>query len=195
MTELELAAEMEYRMNKYGANGRSFSTIVGFGPHSAEPHYQAGDAKLTPGVSMVCDFGAYYRRYACDITRSFHFGRRDEELKQVHDAVEAAQQAALALLRPGVPGKDVHQAAENVINATKWKGRFNHGLGHALGLAVHDGGPGPLADVGRGPRGGDGRHGRAGHLPPGPRRRPNRGRRRDHQERLRVPHDRPPRVP
>jgi Xaa-Pro aminopeptidase len=148
MTELELAAEMEYRMNKYGANGRSFSTIVGFGPHSAEPHYQAGDAKLTPGVSMVCDFGAYYRRYACDITRSFHFGRRDEELKQVHDAVEAAQQAALALLRPGVPGKDVHQAAENVINATKWKGLFNHGLGHALGLAVHDGGPGlsPMSD-------------------------------------------------
>jgi Xaa-Pro aminopeptidase len=142
MTEHELAAEMEYRMNKYGANGRSFSTIVGFGPHSAEPHYLAGDEKLTPGVSMVCDFGAYYRRYASDITRSFHFGPRDDELKQVHDTVEAAQQAALAVLRPGIPGKEVHQAAENVINATKWKGLFNHGLGHALGLAVHDGGPG-----------------------------------------------------
>jgi Xaa-Pro dipeptidase len=148
MTEQELAAEMEYRMNKYGANGRSFSTIVGFGPHSAEPHYTAGDAKLTDGVSMVCDFGAYYHRYACDITRSFHFGKRDDELKQVHDTVEAAQQAALKVLRPGVPGKEVHQAAEDVINATKWKGRFNHGLGHALGLAVHDAGPGlsPMSD-------------------------------------------------
>ncbi|MCI4364577.1 MAG: Xaa-Pro peptidase family protein [Thermoplasmata archaeon] len=147
MTELELAAEMEYRMNKYGANGRSFSTIIGFGPHSAEPHYQPGDTKLTPGVSMVCDFGAYYHRYASDITRSFHFGPRDAELKEVHDTVEAAQQAALALLRPGVPGKVVHQAAENVINATKWKGLFTHGLGHALGLAVHDGGVGLAPNV------------------------------------------------
>jgi Xaa-Pro aminopeptidase len=142
MTEHELAAEMEYRMNKYGANGRSFSTIVGFGPHSAEPHYLAGDAKLTSGVSMVCDFGAYYQRYASDITRSFHFGTRDDELKRVHDTVEAAQNAALAVLRPGITGKEVHMAAENVINATKWKGLFNHGLGHSLGLAVHDGGPG-----------------------------------------------------
>ena len=147
ITEHDLAAEMEYRMNKYGANGRSFSTIVGFGPHSAEPHYLAGDAKLTPGVSMVCDFGAYYQRYACDITRSFHFGPRDEELMKVHDTVEAAQKAALAVLRPGVPGKEVHQAAEDVINATKWKGRFNHGLGHALGLAVHDGGTGLAPSV------------------------------------------------
>jgi Xaa-Pro aminopeptidase len=148
MTELELAAEMEYRMNRYGANGRSFSTIIGFGPHSAEPHYTAGETKLTPGVSMVCDFGAYYQRYASDITRSFHFGPRDDELKEVHETVEKAQQAALAVLRPGIPGKEVHQAAENVINATRWKGLFTHGLGHALGLAVHDGGIGlsPASD-------------------------------------------------
>jgi Xaa-Pro dipeptidase len=142
MTELELAAEMEYRMNKYGANGRSFSTIIGFGPHSAEPHYQPGETKLTPGVSMVCDFGAYYHRYASDITRSFHFGPRDDEMKQVHETVEAAQQAALAVLRPGIPGKDVHAEAQKVIDASRWKGLFTHGLGHALGLAVHDGGVG-----------------------------------------------------
>jgi Xaa-Pro dipeptidase len=142
ITELELAAEMEYSMNKHGANGRSFSTIVGFGPHSAEPHYQPDPTRLQPGQSIVCDFGALYRRYACDITRSFHFGRRDDELKKVHDCVEAAQKAALDALRPGVPGKDVHRAAEQVIDASPWKGRFTHGLGHALGLAVHDGGPG-----------------------------------------------------
>jgi Xaa-Pro aminopeptidase len=142
ITESELAAEMEYHMNRYGANGRSFSTIVGFGPHSAEPHYQPDGTPLAPGSSIVCDFGASYRRYACDITRSFRFGPRDDELKRVHETVEAAQQAALDVLKPGVPGKDVHAAAERVIDASPWKGRFTHGLGHALGLSVHDGGPG-----------------------------------------------------
>ncbi|EQD52618.1 Xaa-Pro dipeptidase, partial [mine drainage metagenome] len=102
MTELELAAEMEYRMNQLGANGRSFSTIVGFGAHSAEPHYSPDDSRLRPGESIVCDFGAWYRRYACDITRSFHFGPRDAELQAVHECVERAQQAALAVLRPGI---------------------------------------------------------------------------------------------
>lgn len=147
MTELELAAEMEYSMNKLGANGRSFSTIVGFGAHSAEPHYSPAGTALKPGDSMVCDFGAWYRRYACDITRSFHFGPRDAEMKAVHECVEAAQNAALETLRAGVAGKEVHQAAERVIDASPWKGRFTHGLGHALGLAVHDGGPGLAPNV------------------------------------------------
>lgn len=140
MTEIELAAEMEYRMMKLGASGRSFATIVGFGPHSAEPHYAPQKAKLEPGQSIVCDFGAYYHRYACDITRSFHFGRRDDELKRVHETVLEAQRAALAVLRPGVSGQEVHAAAQKVVDASPWKGRFTHGLGHPLGLAVHDAG-------------------------------------------------------
>jgi Xaa-Pro dipeptidase len=139
MTELELAAEMEYGMNKAGANGRSFATIVGFGPHSAEPHYSPADTRLKPGDSIVCDFGAYYRRYASDITRSFHFGPRDEEMKRVHETVEKAQAAALAAIRPGVPAKEVHLAAERVIDASPWKGRLIHGVGHSIGLVVHDG--------------------------------------------------------
>ncbi len=146
-SELELAAEMEYRMNQLGASGRSFATIVGFGPHSAEPHYQPDKTKLRPGDSIVCDFGAWHRRYACDITRSFHFGPRDPEMKAVHDCVEAAQNAALTALRPGVPGKEVHAAAQAVIDASRWKGRFTHGLGHSLGLAVHDGSGGLAPNV------------------------------------------------
>jgi Xaa-Pro dipeptidase len=139
MTELELAADMEYRMGKHGANGRSFSTIVAFGPHSAEPHYQPGATKLRSGDSIVCDFGAIYQRYVCDITRSFHFGTRDDELQRIHDTVEKAQAAALAAIRPGVPSKEVHLAAERVINDSPWKGRLTHGVGHSIGLAVHDG--------------------------------------------------------
>jgi Xaa-Pro aminopeptidase len=139
MTELELAAEMEYRMNRFGASGRSFSTIVAFGPHSAEPHYSPAETKLKAGDSIVCDFGAYYRRYASDITRSFHFGKRDDEMKKVHETVEAAQQAALEAVQPGVPAKEVHLAAQRVIDASPWKGRLTHGVGHSIGLVVHDG--------------------------------------------------------
>ncbi len=139
MTELELAAEMEYRMNRHGASGRSFATIVAFGAHGAEPHFSPTSTKLKPGDSMVCDFGATYQRYVCDITRSFHFGPRDEEMKAVHDTVEKAQAAAFATIRPGVPAKEVHAAAAKVIDESKWKGRLTHGVGHSIGLVVHDG--------------------------------------------------------
>ncbi len=138
-TELEVAAEIEYAMNREGASGRSFGTIVGFGPASAEPHYAPQDRRLEPGSSIVCDFGAFTLRYASDITRSFRFGPTDPELKKVHETVLAAQQAALAVLKPGVPAKDVHLAAQRVVDASPWKGRFTHGLGHSIGLAVHDG--------------------------------------------------------
>lgn len=139
VTELEVAAEIEYRMNRHGASGPSFTTIVAFDVKGAEPHYAPQDRKLSPGSSIVCDFGAYYRRYASDITRSFRFGPTDPELKKVHETVEAAQRAALDKIRPGVPAKEVHNAAAAVIDATPWKGRFTHGLGHSVGLAVHDG--------------------------------------------------------
>ncbi len=139
ITELELAAEMEYRMNRHGASGRSFATIVAFGPHGAEPHFSPTSTKLKPGDSIVCDFGATYQRYVCDITRSFHFGPRDEEMKAVHDTVQKAQAAAFAAIRPGVPAKDVHHAAAKVIDDSKWKGLLTHGVGHSIGLVVHDG--------------------------------------------------------
>jgi len=139
MTELELAAEMEHRMNQHGASGRSFATIVAFGPHAAEPHYEPSETRLKPGQSIVCDFGALHRRYGSDITRTYHFGPRDEEMKRVYETVAAAQKAAFATIRPGVPARDVHFAAVNVIDASPFKGRLNHAIGHSIGLAVHDG--------------------------------------------------------
>lgn len=139
ITEAELAAQIEYRMMQVGGGGRSFATIVGFGKNGAEPHYSPREVRLESGMSMVCDFGTFFERYASDITRSFHFGKRDDELKRVHECVEAAQKAAFDVVRAGVPGKDVHLAAQKVIDASPWKGRFMHGVGHSIGLAVHDG--------------------------------------------------------
>lgn len=139
MTELDLAAEMEYRMVRLGASGRSFSTITAFGAMGAEPHYAPQERPLKPGSSLVCDFGALYKRYASDITRSFRFGPSDPELKAVHEKVLEAQNAALKVIRAGVPAREAHLAAQRVIDASPWKGRFTHGLGHSIGLAVHDG--------------------------------------------------------
>ena len=139
ITELQLAGEMEYRMARAGASGRSFETIVGFGPHGAEPHFSPQSFPLAPGQSIVCDFGALSQRYVSDITRSYHFGPTDSELKRVHEKVLQAQQAALEQVRPGVAAKEVHLAAARVIDASPWKGLFNHGVGHSIGLAVHDG--------------------------------------------------------
>lgn len=139
MTELDLAGEMEYLMCRAGAAGRSFDTIVAFGAHGAEPHFSPTGTKLEPGATMVCDFGALYQRYCSDITRSYAFGTPPPEMKKIHDKVEEAQQEALAVIKAGVPAKDVHLAAQRVIDASPWKGRFTHGLGHSVGLAVHDG--------------------------------------------------------
>jgi len=139
VTELEVAAEIEYRMCRLGAGGRSFATIVAFGPHGAEPHYSPGPTRLAPGSSIVCDYGAFFHRYASDITRSFRFGPADREMREVHETVERAQKAAFDAIRPGVPAKEVHLAASNVIDASPFKGRLIHGVGHSIGLAVHDG--------------------------------------------------------
>ena len=139
MTELELAGEIEYQLSKFGGAGRSFDTIVAFGPHGAEPHYAPQSTRLNSPTSMVCDFGALHKHYCSDITRSFAWGSPDRRLKEIHQIVEAAQQEALATLRPGVPAKEVHGAAQRVIDASPYKGLFTHGLGHSIGLAVHDG--------------------------------------------------------
>jgi Xaa-Pro dipeptidase len=147
MTEIELASEIEHRMNLEGATGRSFATIVGFGPNSAEPHYSPHPIRLQKGQSIVCDFGCLHERYASDITRSFRFAPGNPEMKKVHETVQEAQAAALAVIRAGVPGKEPHLAAQKVVDASPWKGRFIHGLGHSVGLAVHDGyGMGPNTD-------------------------------------------------
>lgn len=138
-TELELAAEIEYRMAQAGSSGRSFETIIGFGAHSAEPHFSPGTARLQAGNTVVCDFGALHRRYVSDLTRPFYLGPEDPEMRRVHATVLAAQQAALSVLRAGARPCDVHRAAQDVIDASPWKGRFTHRLGHSIGLSVHDG--------------------------------------------------------
>ena len=140
VTEAEVASELVYRMQKNGATGPSFHTIVGSGPNGAEPHHTAGERKIGRGDMIVIDFGAEYHMYCSDVTRTVVVGSASEEQRRMHAIVARAQAAALARMKPGSKAKAVDAAARNLIDRTKYKGRFIHGLGHSIGLAVHDGG-------------------------------------------------------
>ncbi len=136
--EYEVAAELSYMMQKKGATGPSFDTISSFAKNTAEPHYTAGDAVLKRGDFILLDFGAKYRRYVSDITRTYFLGKASNKQKDMYKTVLAAQKLALDMIKPGVNGKDIHQAVADYIEGTKYKGLFTHSTGHSIGLSVHD---------------------------------------------------------
>ena len=139
MKEYELAAEIDYLMQKQGAQQPAFTTISSFGTNTAQPHYTHGDSVLQHGAFVLCDFGAQYKRYNSDITRTFVCTNPTKEQQDMHATVLDAQHHALDLIQPGVKAAEIHQAVADFIDTTPWKGRFIHSLGHSLGLAVHDG--------------------------------------------------------
>jgi Xaa-Pro aminopeptidase len=138
MTEYELASKMVYEMMNAGASGPSFSTIVGFGPSSAIPHYSPSDRKLKKGDFVLTDYGALYKGYCSDITRTAVFGRADSKQKEMYNIVKEAQTESMKTIRQDINGKDVDEVARKIIDGTQYKGRFIHSLGHGLGLDVHD---------------------------------------------------------
>ncbi len=138
--ESEVAADLVYAMQMRGASGASFRTIVGSGPNSAEPHYTAGPRKIRKGDFIVIDFGARYDHYCSDVTRTVVVGRATEKQRDIYDTVHRAQAESMRRMRPGTKARAVDTVARNVIDGSPYKGRFIHGLGHSVGLAVHDGG-------------------------------------------------------
>ena len=137
--EYELAAEINYLLQKNGAEKPAFETISSFGKNTAEPHYSHGEIKLKNGDIVLCDFGACFKKYNSDITRSFIFGKANEKQKKMFETVLSAQKIGFEKVVSGKYAKEVHKAVEATINKTKFKGRFIHSTGHSLGLAVHDG--------------------------------------------------------
>lgn len=140
MYEYELAAEINYLMQKNGADKPAFETISSFGKNTAEPHYTHGDAVVKNGDFVLCDFGACFKKYNSDITRTFVFGKANDNHKEMYETVLDAQQIGFETAKAGVKANEVHHAVESYIDGTKFKGRFIHSTGHSLGLAVHDGG-------------------------------------------------------
>ncbi len=139
ITEAELAAEIDYYLQKNGASHPAFETISSFGPHSAEPHYTHGDTKIKTGDLIVCDFGATYQRYNADLTRTFVKNHSSVKQTAMHETILAAQQQAFDTIQPGLKAQEIHNAVQSYIDKTEFKGQFIHSTGHALGLLVHDG--------------------------------------------------------
>jgi Xaa-Pro dipeptidase len=145
--EFEIGAELEHLMAKKGSTGPFFDTIASSGPNSAQPHFTVSDRKIQKGDFIVLDFGATYMKYGSDITRTYIVGKANKKKKSMYETVKKAQSKALAKVKVGQKGGEVHLAADRYINRTKFKGRFIHGIGHSLGLAAHDGsGLSPMLD-------------------------------------------------
>lgn len=140
MREIETAAEISYRMQRMGASGPSFDIVAGFGENSAEPHYLPGTRALKRGDAALIDFGAIYRKYCSDITRTFFAREASERQERMYEVVREASEIALSTIRAGLPAKEADASVRDFIDSTEFRGRFIHSLGHGIGLSVHDGG-------------------------------------------------------
>ena len=138
MREADLAAELDYRMRRHGAEKPAFDTIVAAGERSALPHAQPTAARIGAGDLVVVDMGAMQDGYASDMTRMLYAGRPDGKVKRLYKAVLEAQQAALAAVRPGITAGHIDQAARRVLKAEKLDKLFVHSTGHGLGLEIHE---------------------------------------------------------
>ncbi|MFZ5916807.1 MAG: M24 family metallopeptidase [Chloroflexota bacterium] len=138
MTEKEVAWELERFMRTAGADKVSFDIIVAAGPNGAMPHARPGEAVIRPGQAVVMDFGAVVEGYHSDLTRTVVLGEADGTYRQVYDIVLQAQQAAIAGIRPGMTGQEADAIAREVIQAAGYGEFFGHGLGHGVGLVIHE---------------------------------------------------------
>jgi Xaa-Pro aminopeptidase len=125
-------------MRKKGAAAVSFPVIVASGPLSAWPHGRAGDRTLKPGDLVVLDFGAVYQGYCSDLTRTVAIAPATEEQRRIYNAVLKAQEEALQALRAGLPGREVDALARRYLEEAGLGDYFSHGLGHGVGLNVHE---------------------------------------------------------
>jgi Xaa-Pro dipeptidase len=138
VTERVLARELGDAMLDAGADDRAFDSIVAFGANAAEPHHEPTDRELARGDLVKLDFGALSGGYHSDMTRTVAFGEPDRRLREIRDLVAAAQRAGVEAVRPGASTIDVDAAARSVIAEAGYGEGFPHGLGHGLGLEIHE---------------------------------------------------------
>jgi len=137
-TERDLAWTIEQLFHDEGGEALAFETIVASGPNAARPHGRASDREIRRGETVIVDAGCTVNGYASDYTRTFATGSVDGELRAAYAVVLAAQQAGFDVLRAGVTGIDADAAARRLVDGTAFAGTFGHGLGHGLGLDVHE---------------------------------------------------------
>lgn len=138
VSELELAAHLEYQMRKAGSEGTPFATIVNSGPRGALPHGRASERRVQKGELVLFDFGATYQGYVSDISRTFAVGEVNPELEEIYTVVQEAQAAARSVASPGVAVGEVDAAARDLIADAGFAEYFNHRTGHGYGLEGHE---------------------------------------------------------
>lgn len=138
ITEKEIAAEVEYAMRKNGSDGTSFDTIIASGANSAFPHGSCSNKTIQNGDLIVVDLGATRQFYRSDITRTFIAGKPTYKQKRIYETVKVAQQKAFEAIKPEIAASQVDAVARQVIELEGFGEFFVHGLGHGVGLEVHE---------------------------------------------------------
>ncbi|GFH39624.1 M24 family metallopeptidase [Lactococcus insecticola] len=137
-TELDVANFLDFKMRELGASGISFDTIVASGKRSSLPHGRASHKPIAFGDIVTVDFGCYYDHYASDMTRTFFVGQADEQLRDIYNTVLSANQAVIDATKAGMTYGDYDKTARDVIDSAGFGAQFSHGIGHGLGLDVHE---------------------------------------------------------
>jgi Xaa-Pro aminopeptidase len=138
VTELDIAAEIDYRFRRHGGTKPSFDTIVAFGSHSSMPHAIPDTRKLTSGDIVLFDMGTFLDGYASDMTRTVVFGHASQELRDRYRLVLEAQENGMRAYQAGNRCADAFEAAMAVFDAAGYRAQFIHSLGHGIGLEVHE---------------------------------------------------------
>jgi Xaa-Pro aminopeptidase len=148
LREDEIAAELEYQMKILGSEKPAFDTIVASGLRSALPHGVASDRKIQKGEYITMDFGAKYKGYHSDMTRTIVVGKATQKQKKIYNLVLKAQKAGCRYAKAGITGKELDKKVRKIIEKAGYGKNFGHGLGHGLGTVVHDAPPvSPLSEV------------------------------------------------
>ncbi len=137
-TEREVALDLEFLIRREGAEAVAFDFIVVSGPNSSLPHGVPSDREIQPGDFVTMDFGAMMDGWHSDMTRTVAVGRASEKQRQVYDTVRRAQEAALSVLRAGLPCTQGDAAARRIIEEAGYGAFFGHGTGHGVGMEIHE---------------------------------------------------------
>ncbi len=138
VTELEIAARLEFTMKMLGAEGNSFDPIVASGVNSSKPHAVPSNKKIEKGDFVTMDFGCKFDGYCSDMTRTIVVGKASDKQKDIYNTVLRAQLAVLDKLKPGRTGIEIDKIARDIIDEAGYQGCFGHGLGHGVGLFIHE---------------------------------------------------------
>ncbi len=138
-TEREIAARLEYEMKCRGADGLSFETIVAAKANGSKPHYRPGTEKTAKGRPLLIDWGARVDGYCSDMTRTFSLGSWPRKMKEIYEVVLEAHLAAIDAVKPGMTCSELDGVARGIITKAGYGKEFGHGLGHGIGLDIHEG--------------------------------------------------------